>query len=659
MIKEILKGSNIPIKEDIKLRKKSTDIISSKNESKKINSVLYNFIKYKKINLKKKSKKNIFEKANSAKTLINKNKSNEINNKKNSSSNSKLFNKKNITKAIKYNIPNNSSFTVKRKERMSRDISANVNSLNFEVEKILTESQANKSNDIIKEYNKKYDNEEEENEYENGCSAQKNKYIKDLKILKLRFNNKLLMNNLEKEFEIRSLKKKIKNLKDNRKLLKGELNDIKKKNNRLNNKMIQDEKKRKKIIYNTVNIYKNNNKIISKEKEFNLKNIFSDLKNLKYNYENNILKDKFISGIEQLLILSKISNDNSNNNSNKANDIYYNITNIINNRNKYINDIKKYSIQKLENKKYYNYCFNLCRKLNLNNIEELYKYLKNLKSNNDKEARKIIKMKHVLFDENTSNKKHKNITASVDNLISSKKFHNYNYEDLQKFFIENNSKKMQRNNFSAKVSNITIKSEKSNNFSNCLTEKDNNYIESESCLMGYKTCKNRRNYYLEKREELKNKINDLEKFRKIKRIKSNIINIDKIRENENNYLYYSYKQKIRNIPHNNKTFKNIETKKTSKERSTSKNNLTCYNENKDQTNVNRIFTYKLSQLNNNLNNSINQKLTGAFNSHLKDKSQDNNYINSIKIKKKSLNIKIPSLKMIKNFKFHKTINYNK
>ena len=136
------------------------------------------------------------------------------------------------------------------------------------------------------------------------------------------------------------------------------------------------------IIYNTINLYKYNDKIISDEKEYNLKNIYLYLKDLKYNFENAIVKDLFISGIELLLFLSKNTSDNNNNN--QFNNIYYKITNLINIKNKYINDIKKYNIRKFENKKYYNYCIGLLKNLNLNGIDELYKYLKNIKSNDDK-----------------------------------------------------------------------------------------------------------------------------------------------------------------------------------------------------------------------------------------------------------------------------------
>ena len=156
-------------------------------------------------------------------------------------------------------------------------------------------------------------------------------------------------------------------------------------------------------------------------------------------------------------------------------------------------------------------------------------------------------------------------------------------------------------------------------------------------------------------------MNILEKSRKIKRIESNIINIDKIKDNEkeNNLLYYSYKQKVRNIPHNNRTFKNIEIKRNNRENIISRNNLTSNNENQyHRKKINRIYNYKLNKLTNSLNNSINLKLIGLSNSQLinKNKNDDNNYTYNIKNKKKSFNIKIPSLTMIKNYK---TINYTK
>ena len=310
MIKEILKGNHIPIRKDLKFSKKHNEEIAN-NKNKKLNSVLYNFIKYKKINLKKRSK--VFEKANSAKAILIKNKLNYLDKKNLSLSNSRLFNKKGNSKILKINLRNQNSFTIKRKNKKSPEASTNINSLNFEGKKILTENFQNKAKNIILEYDKKFDDDWKK-AYQNGNLTQKHKYAKDFKILKTSFDNRLFINNLEQEFEIRYLKKKIKKLKDNRMALIQELNDIKKKNNRLNNKIIQDENRRKTIIYNTINLYKYNNKIISDEKEFNLETIFLYLKDLKYNFENAILKDLFISGIELLLFLSKISSDNSNDN---------------------------------------------------------------------------------------------------------------------------------------------------------------------------------------------------------------------------------------------------------------------------------------------------------------------------------------------------------
>ena len=67
-------------------------------------------------------------------------------------------------------------------------------------------------------------------------------------------------------------------------------------------------------------------------------------------------------------------------------------------------------------------------------------------------------MKNVLFDENTLKKRKININSSVDNIQNQKRYNiNFNYPDLQKYFIDNNKRYYFRNNNSAKVSNIDIR----------------------------------------------------------------------------------------------------------------------------------------------------------------------------------------------------------
>lgn len=290
-------------------------------------------------------------------------------------------------------------------------------------------------------------------------------------------------------------------------------------------------------------------------------------------------------------------------------------------------------------------------------------------------------MKSVLFDEKKIEKKRININASVDNMIKHKKFAiNFNYADLQRYFIENNKKNNMRNFNSVKLSNMVIRTENNNNynFSTCVTDKEH-FWHSKNNILGKDFIKydfSKNNYYNKKREELLNsKKNFFENnSKKIKRMKSNILNIEQIKEKqkqeenqkENNDLYYSYKNKINNIPHNHRTFKKIEIKKDNNQNSFSKKNLTCFNT-FEKNNINRIRKLKIYQLTSPSYNSINLKLPHASeifckstkqngkdyqneNSQLKDKNKKENYINSFKLKKKTLFLKIPSLKLARNYR---------
>ena len=665
MIKEILKGNNIPN--------------ISKFRAKKINSVLTNFIKSKRINFKKKTIQSLFEKANSMKIILAKQsqqysqkKSNIIEKNKNySSSYSRIGKNRNSI-----NIKNSNSYSLRRRNDLSYNTPLNLKCIYFEEKKISEENFINKSNDFFLKNNirnKKF----EQTESENGKQEpnKKNVYLKNTK-----FDNFLFLSNLEREFEIRRLKKKIQTLKNNNKTLTQNLDNLIEKNNKVKKEILKNNKKG--IITSTINICKNqfngNQDGDGDREEMNFRNLLLNLMDLKYNYEKTNLKNNFLSGTNELFKISKLFNDKNRNNKKSNNSIYYNIKNLIRLKNKYINDIKQYNIQIKENKKYYNYLITLCKKLSIDNVNNLFKYLKSIKSCNEQQIRKIIKMKRVLFDENKIDKKRININASVDNLIKRKKFAiNFNYADLQKYFIEKNKKNSNRNFNSVKLSNMTIKTENNNNnnFSRCVTNKvhfgysENNILGKNSSI---KKGFSKNNYYNKKREELfNNKKNFLENnSKKIKRMKSNIINIDQIKENEkeNNYLYYSSKNKINNIPHNNRTFKKIEIKKDINQNCFSKKNLTCFNKNTfEKNNINRIKNFKINQFNNSLYNSLNLKLTGVSeifskstkqngkdglneNNQLKDNNKTENYINSFKIKKKSLFLKIPSLKLAKNYR---------
>ena len=672
MIKEILRGNNIPLKEEIRSKKKSIVI---KPISKKINSVLNNFVKFNKINLRKRTDKNLIE-TNSMKIMLNKKfpsqkKISVLNKNKNSSLiNSEFFSNNNIK--------NNNSFNF-RNDEITREISLYINSFNKEEKK-------NSNNNSEKKYlktNEKCNLKNTKNdEIENGNESKKkhNIYLSNIEI-----DNRKFINNLEKEFQLKNLKKKLKTLKNINITLIQKLNNIIEKNKKLKIDTKEEQNKRKNIICSTIDICNNNFIKNDYGVKSRFKSLLLNLMNLKYNYENSVLENDFISNIGQLFILSNIyQGKNENNNQNSINNIYNNVKNLFSLKDKYINDIKEYNISKIENKKYYNYFKYLGKNLNINNIDNIYKYIKNIKISNDNEIRKMTKMKHVLFDDNKSKKRRNNINSSVDLNISRKKSFNYNYEDLQNYFIEKNKRDNYRKHYSAKTSNMTIKIEKNRNFSGIITDKEN-YNNNENNLYCNNTTKNENkkiNYYDRKRGEMLNHSHQFNarenNFKILKELKNNNINKEKENENEKNDLYYSYNHNIRSIPYNNNRISNkIEIKKYRKTNKNSKTNLTGINENiYKKNNTNRINSYKINLLNNKLNNTINIKLIGV--SEIFNKSQrpnksnsknentsqllyknenNNNFIKRMTIKKKPINLNRQTLIKVKEN--NNNIDYNK
>ena len=689
MIKEILKGNNNPFKADNQNKKK---IGSMKGQSKRINSVLNDFITFRKINLKKNIKPYLFEKTNSVKIIISKKKpNNQLKNVKNNNNNSlgdsKNSFKKSIINGTKNNNQVNKSYTVKRKKDLSSEIS-NLNSANFDERRSYLEKTINRTEKLSDKYlndnffniySKPYNKEENGN----GCNKKKKVFVRNNNNA---IENLMFINNLEQEFQIRILKKRIKKLKDINMSLKLKLDNIMEKNYLLESDTLKEQKKRENIIFSSMNIFKT---IINKDEyveEYGFKNLLLNLMDLKYNYENAYLNNNFLSSVQTLFKLSNILNDNKNMNNTENNNIYYNIKKIVRLKNKYINDIKQYNILKMENKKYYNYFFSLGKTLNINNLDELERFLKSIKSSNDDQIRKIIKMKNVLFDENTLKKRKININSSVDNIQNHKRYKNinFNYTDLQKYFLVNNKRYYFRNNNSAKVSNIDIRkfgNKNNNNLFSCLTEKANHRININNGNGNYENKtnsieNNKINYYNNKRIKiLNNKYDSIENnLRKNKRIKTNNnIYLEKKNDNnnnndnnKNNYLYYSYKNKIMNLPYNHRTYNPLEDKRINNDTDISTNHFTCYNDKESEKKIkNRINYYAINQINNKLNNSIDINFLGipdSNNTNLyqkgnyskdenyplynndNDKKQKNNNYNCINIKKKTFNLKNISFK---------------
>ena len=663
MIKEILKGKNIPLKEEKHSKKKSIII---KPPCKKINSVLNNFIKFNKITLKKRANKNIYE-TNSMKILLNKKYPSQkkigslSKNKNNSLINSDFYSNNNIKNNYSYNF---------RNDEISREISIYINSYNLEDNKSDDKNSEKKAVKTDEKCNLK-EKKSEEMENGNECNNKHKIYLSNIEM-----DNRKFINNLENEFQLRNLKKKSKFLKNKNVKLIQKLSNIIESNKKLKNKIKEEQNKRKNIICSTINICNNNFTKNNYGEKSKFKNLLLNLMNLKYNYENSVLENDFLSNIQQLLFLSHIFNGIKGNNyqynynTHNPNNVYNDVNNLINLKQKYINDIEEYNKSKIENEKYYTFFLNLSKNLNINNAEDVYKYIKNIKISNDNEKRKITKMKHVLFDDNKSKKRRNNINSSVDNLIvSRKKSFNYNYEDLQNYFIEKNKRDNYRKHYSAKTSNMTVKIEKNKirNFSGNIIDEEN-YSDNENNNYCNKTTKNRKakiNYYDKKRGELvsnSQNFNDRENnFQKLKEFKTNNnINIEKDNGNEKNDLYYSYNHKIRNIPYNNnnRIFNKIEIKKFKKTNNNSKTNLTGFNENTyDKNNTNRINNYKINLLNNKLNNTINIKFIGV--SGIFNKTQRQNRSNSKNVNTNQLLYKNENENSNSNKKFIKRITIKK
>ena len=207
-------------------------------------------------------------------------------------------------------------------------------------------------------------------------------------------------NELDYEFEIMHLKKRLKSLKDSNENLNEKLRIIKKENEGKNLKKLKSEKKIKKnenIISNVISIYKNNNiniKSIFYESENNYKHMLLSLMELKFEYENYLLVSSFYDGINNLLFKneSKVNSDI----------IYNKINSLIKNENKSQNKINEFENPTKEDEKYFKYCRKLCYDLDFSeiNLAKLKKYINNIIVSNKKENIRIKKLKKVLSGKN-------------------------------------------------------------------------------------------------------------------------------------------------------------------------------------------------------------------------------------------------------------------
>ena len=215
---------------------------------------------------------------------------------------------------------------------------------------------------------------------------------------------------LDIEYELRSLKKRMKFIMNQREELNSKLLLIKNKNKKLESNIISEQNKNNNIIKNLIMlndeyfINKNQNELDDYEDNTNyqntkiaMKDILFNIMDMKIEYEKNILYDKFIEGLKELLSNIQIFNI-SNSDSNISNKI----NRLLHLKNKLQNYEEKYSIKKADNDKYYIYFTSLLNEMNLKSFEELKEYIINIFIKNIKENKRMKEITSALISENES-----------------------------------------------------------------------------------------------------------------------------------------------------------------------------------------------------------------------------------------------------------------
>ena len=215
---------------------------------------------------------------------------------------------------------------------------------------------------------------------------------------------------LDIEYELRSLKKRMKFIMNQREELNSKLLLIKNKNKKLESNIISEQNKNNNIIKNLIMlndeyfINKNQNELDDYENNTNyqktkiaMKDILFNIMDMKIEYEKNILYDKFIEGLKELLSNIQIFNI-----SNSDNNISNKINRLLHLKNKLQNYEEKYSIKKADNDKYYIYFTSLLNEMNLKSFEELKEYIINIFIKNIKENKRMKEITSALISENES-----------------------------------------------------------------------------------------------------------------------------------------------------------------------------------------------------------------------------------------------------------------
>jgi len=288
---------------------------------------------------------------------------------------------------------------------------------------------------------------------------------------------------LDIEYELRSLKKRMKFIMNQREELNQKLILIRNKNKNLENSIISEQNKNNNIIKNLIMLNEeyltsknqNSNEFEDFEESINyhndktaMKDILFNIMDMKIEYEKNILYDKFIEGLKELLSNIQIFNI-----SNSDNNISNKINRLLHLKNKLQNYEEKFSIKKADNDKYYIYFTSLLNEMNLKSFEELKEYIINIFIKNIKENKRMKEITSALISDN-------------DSPLSYKK----DQSPKRKYIINAfNLNKKGKNSYYRNIN-------KSNNLNNGFRNKRKNSFNFQGfCYNSFLNINNKRNFY--------------------------------------------------------------------------------------------------------------------------------------------------------------------
>ena len=453
--------------------------------------------------------------------------------------------------------------------------------------------------------------------------------------------NKIFLSNIENEYEIRCLKKKIQILKQKNFMLNYNITNIKKTNDKVEKIISSEHNNKKNIICTIINIVNANFNKNDQDSISSFKDLLFYLMEVKTDYENLLLNLNFFEGLKQLIGLI-----NFNNNENDFMNILDIISNLSKSKHNIINEMKKYQLIN-SNKTYFKFIQSLFKKLNTNNFNELFKYLQDIKRHNDNELKEITKIKNVLLTDNSPN---------INNIYNNPDFLNINvnhpntklstnYTAMNKFIIENNINRniIRRKNINKQIFHKMCthsKTHKQISFNNkLLFPKTNQLYNDNSSIINNSNINNFNFFSQEKKKKTKNIVKNKFNFDKTNSLVSDYIfhsssnnNIKIEREDSFEDIKIQNKDKVSNFYSANNNMKNKIAKKI--------NTSLIFKNNKNGIfNQAASFCYDRSNLT--------ERRENSFNNNRIANEISKNYKNIIRNKKKKLKIKTPAIRVNK------------